>query len=401
MNRKHPKQKKRQWGEATAGIRSAQARTNVREHSPAIFATSSFVYDSADQAAAVFAETEPGYIYSRFNNPTVEAFEQRLALMEGADACVATASGMAAELSLLMTLLKSGDHVLASRTLFGSTISLFNNYFVKFGVEFSYVDPCDLDAWRAGVRKNTRLLFAETPTNPLCEIVDIAGLAAIARKAGALLCIDNCFLTPALQQPIKLGADLVIHSATKYLDGQGRCVGGAVVGDSKRVGKDVFGFMRTAGPCLSPFNAWVFLKGLETLALRMDAHSRNAIALAQWLEAQKSVARVYFPGLKSHPQYRLARKQSRGPGGIVAFELKGGKKAAFKLINATQMLSITANLGDTRTTITHPATTTHHRVGAEARARAGIGDALVRIAVGLENVEDVIADLEAGLSRRA
>jgi O-succinylhomoserine sulfhydrylase len=389
--------KKSQWGEATRGIRSAQARTNVREHSPPIFATSSFVYDSADQAAAVFAEQEPGYIYSRFSNPTVEAFEQRLAEMEGADACVATASGMAAEMALLLTLLKSGDHVLASRTLFGSTISLFNNYFVKFGVTFTYADPCDLGAWRAGMQSNTRLLFAETPTNPLCEIVDIAGLSQIARRAGALLCIDNCFLTPALQRPLELGADLVIHSATKYLDGQGRCVGGAVLGDAKRVGKDVFGFMRTAGPCMSPFNAWVFLKGLETLALRMKAHSANALTLARWLEKQKGVARVYFAGLPSHPQYRLARKQAKGPGGIVSFELKGGRRAAFRLINATKMLSITANLGDTRTTITHPATTTHHRIGPEARARAGIGDGLVRIAVGLENIEDIIADLAPGL----
>jgi len=389
--------KKRTWGEATQGIRSAQQRTNVREHSPAIFATSSFVYDSADQAAAVFAETEPGYIYSRFTNPTVEAFEQRLAQMEGADACVATASGMAAEMALLLTLLKSGDHVLASRTLFGSSLSLFNNYFVKFGVEFTYVDPCDLGAWRAALRPNTRLLFAETPTNPLCEIVDIAALAKIAHAAGALLCIDNCFLTPALQRPLELGADFVIHSATKYLDGQGRCVGGAVLGDAKRVGQDVFGFMRTAGPCLSPFNAWVFLKGLETLALRMKAHSANALALARWLEKRKGVERVYFAGLPSHPQYRLARKQARGPGGIVAFDLKGGRKAAFKLINATRMVSITANLGDTRTTITHPATTTHHRIGPAARARAGIGDGLVRIAVGLEDVEDIIADLEPGL----
>jgi len=389
--------KKGQWGEATQGIRSAQSRTNLREHSPPIFATSSFVYDSADQAAAVFAEQEPGYIYSRFTNPTVEAFEQRLAQMEGADACVATASGMAAEMSLLLTLLKSGDHVLASRTLFGSTISLFNNYFAKFGVEFSYVDPTDLGAWRGGVRQNTKLLFAETPTNPLCEIVDIAALAKIAHGAGALLCIDNCFLTPALQKPIELGADLVIHSATKYLDGQGRCVGGAVVGDAKRVGKDVFSFMRTAGPCMSPFNAWVFLKGLETLSLRMKAHSASALTLARWLEKQKGVERVYFAGLPSHPQYRLARRQQRGHGGIVSFDLKGGRKAAFRLINATKMLSITANLGDTRTTITHPATTTHHRIGPEARARAGIGDGLVRIAVGLEDVEDIIADLEAGL----
>ena len=389
--------KKRNWGEATQGIRSAQARTNLREHSPAIFATSSFVYDSAEQAAAVFAEQEPGYIYSRFTNPTVEAFEQRLAQMEGADACVATASGMAAEMALLMTLLKSGDHVLASRTLFGSTISLFNNYFTKFGVEFSYVDPCDLGAWRAGLRPNTKLLFAETPTNPLCEVVDVAALAKIAHQGGALLCIDNCFLTPALQQPLRLGADLVIHSATKYLDGQGRCVGGAVLGNSKLVGKDVFSFMRTAGPCMSPFNAWVFLKGLETLALRMAAHGRNALALARWLSKRKGVERVYFTGLPDHPQYRLARKQQRGHGGIVSFDVKGGKRAAYRLINATKMLSVTANLGDTRTTITHPATTTHHRIGPEARARAGIGDGLVRIAVGLEDVEDIIADLESGL----
>ena len=389
--------KKRQWGESTRGIRSAQSRTNYREHSPPIFATSSFVYDSADQAAAVFAEQEPGHIYSRFTNPTVEAFEQRLAEMEGGDACVATASGMAAELSLLMALLKSGDHVLASRTLFGSTISLFNNYFAKFGVEFTYVDPCDLGAWRNGLRRNTKLLFAETPTNPLCEIVDIAALAKIARGAGAALCVDNCFLTPALQKPIELGADFVIHSATKYLDGQGRCVGGAVVGDARRVGKDVFSFMRTAGPCLSPFNAWVFLKGLETLDLRMKAHSAGAQKLAQWLEGKEGVSRVYFSGLKSHPQHALARKQQRGHGGIVSFDLKGGRKAAFKLINATRMISITANLGDTRTTITHPATTTHHRIGPEARARAGIGDGLVRIAVGLEDVEDIIGDLEAGL----
>ena len=389
--------KKRQWGESTRGIRSAQARTNLREHSPAIFATSSFVYDSAEQAAAVFAEQESGYVYSRFTNPTVEAFEKRLAEMEGADACVATASGMAAEMALLLTLLKSGDHVLASRTLFGSTISLFNNYFAKFGVAFTYVDPCDLAAWRAGLRPNTRLLFAETPTNPLCEIVDVAALAQIAHKAGALLCIDNCFLTPALQRPLELGADLVIHSATKYLDGQGRCVGGAVLGDAKRVGKDVFSFMRTAGPCLSPFNAWVFLKGLETLDLRMKAHSSNAQALAEWLSGRKGVARVYYSGLKDHPQYRLARRQQRGHGGIVSFDLKGGRKAAYRLIDATRMLSITANLGDTRTTITHPATTTHHRIGPDARARAGIGDGLVRIAVGLENIEDIIADLEPGL----
>jgi len=391
------KRSKAGWGEATQGIRSAEARTDRRGHSPAIFATSSFTYTSAEQAAAVFADEEPGYIYSRFTNPTVEAFEQRLALMEGADSCVATASGMAAELALLLTLLKSGDHVIASRTLFGSTISLFNNYFAKFGVQFTYVDPCDLGAWRAAVRRNTKLLFAESPTNPLCEVVDIAALAEIAHQGRALLCIDNAFLTPALQRPLELGADFVIHSATKYLDGQGRCIGGAVVGDAQRVGKDVFSFMRTAGPCLSPFNAWVFLKGLETLALRMKAHSDSALALAKWLRRQKAVARVYFTGLPDHPQHKLARRQQKGHGGIVSFDLKGGRKAAFKLINATRMLSVTANLGDTRTTITHPATTTHLRIGPEARARAGIGDGLVRIAVGLEDVADIIADVERGL----
>jgi O-succinylhomoserine sulfhydrylase len=389
--------KKQKWGEATQGIRSAEARTEYGEHSPAIFATSSFTFTSAEQAAAVFADQEPGYIYSRFTNPTVEAFEKRLALMEGGDSCIATASGMAAEMSLLLTLLKTGDHVIASRTLFGSTISLFNNYFAKFGVSFSYVDPCDLDAWRGAVRRNTKLLFAETPTNPLCQVVDIAALADIAHKGRALLCIDNAFLTPALQKPIEHGADFVIHSATKYLDGQGRCVGGAVVGDAQRVGKDVFSFMRTAGPCLSPFNAWVFLKGLETLALRMKAHSDNALALARWLRKQKGVARVYCTGLPDHPQYKLARRQQRGHGGIVSFDLKGGRKAAFKLIDATRMLSVTANLGDTRTTITHPASTTHYRIGPEARARAGVGEGLVRIAVGLENVEDIIDDVRRGL----
>ncbi|HUS24367.1 MAG TPA: O-succinylhomoserine sulfhydrylase [Candidatus Binatia bacterium] len=392
--------KKRQgskWGDATRGIRSAEQRTGVREHSPAIFATSSFVYDSAAQAAAVFAEAEPGYVYSRFTNPTVEAFERRLADMEGAQACIATASGMAAEMTLLMALLKSGDHVVASRSLFGSTLSLFNNYFVKFGVAFTYVDPCDLAAWRGALRPQTRLLFAETPTNPLGEVVDIAALARIAHGAGALLCIDNCFLTPALQKPLALGADLVIHSATKYLDGQGRCVGGAVLGDAQRVGREIFSFMRTAGPCLSPFNAWVFLKGLETLELRMHAHSRSALTLARWLSRQRAVSRVHFPGLPDHPQHRLAKKQQRNWGGVVSFDLKGGKRAAFRLIDSARMLSITANLGDTRTTITHPATTTHHRIGPEARRRAGIGDGMVRIAVGLENVEDIVADLERGL----
>ena len=390
--------KKTIWGFATQGIRAADRRTEFQEHSAAIFATSSFCYGSAEEAAAVFAEQKPGYIYSRFTNPTVEAFEKRLAAMEGGDACVATASGMAAILSLCMALLKHGDHVVVSRSLFGSTISLFNNYIAKFGVQVSYVDPCDLKAWEAATTSKTKFLFVETPANPLCEIVDIRALAKIAHAKGALLIVDNCFLTPVLQKPLALGADLVMHSATKYLDGQGRCVGGAIVGDAQRVGKDIFSFMRTAGPCLSPFNAWVFLKGMETLELRMQAHERNARELARFLAARREVARVYYPGLKSHPQHALAKRQQQGFGGIVSFDLKGGKRAAFKLINATRMISITANLGDTRSTITHPATTTHHRIGAEARARAGIGDGLVRIAVGLENIEDIIADLESGLS---
>jgi O-succinylhomoserine sulfhydrylase len=389
--------KRTSWGAATQGIRAADRRTELREHSAAIFATSSFCYGSAEEAAAVFAEQQPGYIYSRFTNPTVEAFEKRLAAMEGGDACVATASGMAAILSLCMVLLKQGDHVVVSRSLFGSTISLFNNYIAKFGVDISYVDPCNLNAWREATTTRTRFLFVETPTNPLCEVVDIAALAKIAHGKNALLIVDNCFLTPVLQKPLALGADLVMHSATKYLDGQGRCIGGAVVGDAQRVGKDVFSFMRTAGPCLSPFNAWVFLKGMETLELRMKAHDLIARELAGFLARRPKVKRVYYPGLKTHPQHALAKRQQRGFGGIVSFDLKGGKRAAYGLINGTRMISITANLGDTRTTITHPATTTHHRIGPEARARAGIGDGLVRIAVGLENVEDIIADLEAGL----
>jgi O-succinylhomoserine sulfhydrylase len=387
------------WASDTLGVRGATLRTPWREHSPAIFATSSFVFDSAEQAAAVFDEKEAGYIYSRFTNPTVDAFEQRLALMEGGDACVATASGMSAILVLCMALLRQGDHVVASRTLFGSTISLFNNYMARFGIGFSYVDPCDLDAWRSAVTPATRMLFVETPTNPLCEIVDIAALADISRTAGARLVVDNCFLTPALQRPLALGADLVMHSATKYLDGQGRCVGGSIVGDAETVGGDLFRFMRTAGPSLSPFNAWSFLKGLETLGLRMRAHSAQAQAVAEWLVEQPSVAHVYYPGLADHPQHALAARQQSGFGGIVAFDLKGGQPAAFDTINRTRVMSITANLGDTRSTITHPASTTHLRIGAEARARAGIGDGLVRIAVGLEDIGDIIEDLRGALPR--
>jgi O-succinylhomoserine sulfhydrylase len=389
------------WGYGTLGVRAAEPRGADREHSAAVHLTSSFVYTSAAQAAAVFSGQEPGYVYSRFTNPTVEAFEKRLAAMEGADSCVATASGMAAILSLGMALLKSGDHIVASRTLFGSTINLFNNVFARFGVTTTYVDPADIPAWTAAIKPNTRLLFVETPNNPLTDIADIRALADVAHAAGALLVVDNCFLTPVLQQPLKLGADLIIHSATKYLDGQGRCMGGAVVGDAERVGKDVFGFMRTAGPCLSPFNAWVFLKGMETLALRIRAHCAAAQQLAEWLEGHPAVARVYYPGLPSHPQHQLAKRQQSGFGGIVAFEVKGGRAEAWKVIDAVKMISITANLGDTRSTITHPASTTHARITPEARQLAGINESLIRVAVGLEDVADIIADLQRGLGARA
>jgi len=385
------------WGLATLGVRAAEPRTEESEHSAAVHLTSSFVFKSAAQAAAVFSGAEPGNVYSRFTNPTVHAFEQRLAAMEGGDACVATASGMAAVLSMALALLKAGDHILASQTLFGSTINLFNNVLSRFGIETTYVDPSDLPAWRAARRPNTRLLFVETPNNPLTELADIRALADIAHEGGALLAVDNCFLTPVLQRPLALGADLVIHSATKYLDGQGRCIGGAVVGDAQRVGKDVFGFLRTAGPTMSPFNAWVFLKGLETLGLRMRAHCVAAQGLAEWLQAQPGVARVYYPGLASHPQHELAKRQQLGFGGIVSFEVSGGREAAWRVIDAVQMISITANLGDTRTTITHPATTTHGRISPEARQRAGISEGLIRVAVGLEDLSDIQKDLARGL----
>ncbi|MFC4253255.1 O-succinylhomoserine sulfhydrylase [Sinimarinibacterium flocculans] len=387
-----------EWGASTLGVRAAEPRTENREHAASVSMTSSYVFGSAAEAAAVFQGQAPGYIYSRFTNPTVEAFERRLAAMEGGESCVATASGMAAILSLCLALLRQGDHILSSSGVFGSTINLFNNVLTRFGVTTSYVDTtADVATWEAALRPNTKLLFVETPSNPLVELADIASLARLSRAHGAWLCVDNCFLTPVLQQPLRLGADFVIHSATKYIDGQGRAVGGAIVGDAERVGKDVFGFMRTAGPCMSPFNAWVFLKGLETLAVRMRAHCDNARAVAEWLEEQPSVARVFYPGLASHPQHVLAQRQQSGYGGVVSFELEGGRDAAWKLIDATRMLSITANLGDTRTTITHPATTTHGRISQEARDAAGVTEGLVRLAVGLEDARDIIADLARGL----
>ncbi len=386
-----------QRGFATRALRTGHVRTAEQEHSEPIFATSSYVYESAAQAAARFAGEEPGNIYSRFTNPTVRAFEQRLASLEQGERCVATASGMAAILTVCMSLLKAGDHVLASRSIFGPTILLFQNILGRFGVEFSFVSLTDPNAWKKAMRPRTRLLFVETPSNPLTEIADIGALAEIAHAGNALLIVDNVFCTPALQRPLKLGADIVVHSVTKYLDGQGRCIGGAIVGSEALVGGEVYGFLRTAGPSMSPFNAWVFLKGLETLHLRMRAHAASALALAQWLETQPKVKRVYYPGLKSHPQYQLAARQQSAAGGVVAFELAGGKDAAWRFIYAVEIISITANLGDAKSTITHPATTTHGRISPEARAAAGIGDGLIRVAVGLEDIEDLRQDLQRGL----
>ena len=386
------------YGFDTRAVRAGQVRGSEGEQSEPIYPTSSYVFGSAAEAAARFSGAAPGNIYSRFTNPTVRTFEQRLAALEGGERCVAFSSGMAAILGTCMGLLKAGDHIVSSRAIFGTTTVLFSTYMAKFGVETSFVSLTDPAAWEAAMRPNTRLLFLETPSNPLTEIADIAVLADIAHRQGALLAVDNCFCTPALQQPLKLGADIVIHSATKYIDGQGRCIGGAVVGDAERVGKDIFGVVRTAGPTMSPFNAWVFLKGLETLRLRMQAHCANAATLATWLEQQPAVSRVYYPGLASHPQHALAARQQSGFGGLLSFEVRGGQAAAWKVIDATRMISITANLGDTKTTITHPATTTHGRLTPEARAEAGISDGLIRVAVGLEDVADVIADLQAGLS---
>ena len=388
-------------GFASLAVRAGQRRTFEGEHAEPIFATSSFVFANAAEAAARFSGTVAGNIYSRFTNPTVRVFQERLAALEGGETCIATSSGMAAILATCMALLKSGDHIVSANSIFGSTISLFNNYLSKFGIATSYVPLSNLAAWEAAIRPETRLFYLETPSNPLMELADIRALADLAHAHGCLLVVDNCFCTPALQQPFPLGADLVIHSATKYLDGQGRCVGGAVVGDRQRVGVDIYGFLRTAGPTLSPFNAWVFLKGLETLSLRMRAHSESALHLARWLEAQPAVERVYYPGLPSHPQHELAKRQQSDFGGIVSFELHGGREAAWALIDATQMISITANLGDAKTTITHPATTTHGRLTPQERETAGIREGLVRISVGLETVADIQRDLERGFQRIA
>lgn len=382
----------------TLAVRTGHRRTNENEQSEPIFTTSSYTFSSAAEAAARFSGEVPGNIYSRFTNPTVRAFEERLAALEGGERCVATASGMSAILATCMALLKSGDHIVSSRAIFGTTTLLLTNYLAKFGVEVTFVALTDLEAWQSAVRPTTRLFFLETPSNPLTEIADIPALSRLARQHGCYLVVDNCFCTPALQRPLALGADIVIHSATKYIDGQGRCIGGAVIGDSEKVGKDVFGFLRTAGPAMSPFNAWVFLKGLETLQLRMRAHSANALVLAQWLERQPEVSKVHYPGLKTHPQHELAQQQQKDFGGILAFELQGGRDMAWALIDALKLISITANLGDTKTTVTHPATTTHGRLTPEARQQSGISDGLVRIAVGLEDVDDLRNDLQQAFS---
>lgn len=384
----------------TLAIRAGHERTHEQEHGEPIFPTSSFVYDSAAEAARKFSGEEPGNIYSRFTNPTVRTFEQRLAALEGGERCVATSSGMAAILSTALAFLQAGDEIVASRSLFGSTVSLFDKYLGKLGIVTHYVELGDLDAWEAAITPSTRLLFAETPSNPLSEVVDIAALAEIAHRHGAWLAIDNCFLTPALQRPLDLGADLVIHSATKYLDGQGRAIGGAVVGSSEML-QELVGVVRTCGPCMSPFNAWIFLKGLETLSLRMKAHDENAQALARWLETQPEIARVHYSGLEGHPQHALAKRQQRGFGAVLGVEVKGGRDGAWTLIDNSRLMSITGNLGDVKTTVTHPATTTHARLSDAQKAAAGISEGLIRIAVGLEALDDLKRDIRRGLDRLA
>lgn len=381
----------------TQAIRAGHDRTHEDEHSMPIFATSSYVFKNAEEASLRFTGQQPGNIYSRFTNPTVDTFQKRLALMEKGERCLAFSSGMAAIVAVGMGLLKAGDHVVSSRSVFGNTILMFQNYFGKFGVETDFVNLTDLAEWEAAIKPNTQFLFLETPSNPMIEIADIQALADIAHKHGCLLIVDNVFCTPVLQKPLELGADIIVHSATKYIDGQGRCVGGAVIASDEIIEKQIYPYLRTGGATMSPFNAWVFLSGLETLAVRMKAHCENAFELAQWLEKQDSVAKVHYPGLTSHAQHELAKQQQSGFGGVVSFELTGGKEHAWKLIDATKMLSITANLGDVKSTITHPATTTHGRLSPEVRAEAGITDSLVRISVGLENVEDIKADILLGL----
>ena len=380
----------------TLAIRGGYQRTHEDEHSEALFLTSSYVFENAEMAAKHFSNEIQGNVYSRYTNPTVRTFEQRLAAMEGAEQAVATSSGMAATLSVVMALLESGDHIICSQDVFGSTRVMLNSYIVKFGVEVSYVSLTDLDAWQQALQPNTKMLFCETPSNPMSEVADLEALSAISKQAGALFVVDNCFCTPVLQKPLQWGADIVVHSATKYLDGQGRCLGGAVVGSSELMEKLV-GFLRAAGPTMSPFNAWVFLKGLETLRIRMQAHSANAAVLAQWLNAHPKVTKVFYAGLEDHPGHQLAKKQQSDFGGVLSFRIQGGREQAWRVIDSTRVISLTANLGDTKTTIVHPATTTHGRLSDEDRQQAGISDNLIRIAVGLEDIIDIKNDLKRGL----
>ena len=387
----------------TRAVRAGTERSAFNEHSEALFLTSSFVFESAAQAAARFSGAEPGYVYSRFSNPTVSMFERRLASLEGAEDCLATASGMAAIMATCLATLRSGDHVICAANVFGATVQLFSTVLARFGVDVSYVRATDPESWRAAATPRTRMMYCETPSNPLMEVVDLAAFAALGRQIGALTLVDNCFCTPVLQRPLEFGVDAVIHSATKYLDGQGRVIGGAVLGSRALIRDQLLPVLRTTGPSLSAFNAWVLLKGLETLGIRMRAQSAAAQRLAEWLEQQAGVARVHFPGLASHPQAALAARQQSLPGAVLAFELGGEtpeeqRARAWRLIDGTRVMSITGNLGDTRTTITHPATTTHGRLTPEARARAGITEGLVRIAVGLESVDDLKADLASALA---
>ena len=388
-------------GAQTRAVRAGTMRSQFNEHSEALFLTSSFVFDNAQQAARRFAGQEDGYVYSRFSNPTVRMFEQRLAALEGGQDCLATASGMSAILTLCLAHLKAGDHVLCGANVFGATVQLFSNLLARFGIETSYVQGSDPSAWRSAARARTRLMFCETPSNPLMEVTDLEAFASIGRELGALTVVDNCFCTPALQRPLQYGVDVVMHTATKYLDGQGRVLGGALVGRGDLIREALLPTLRTTGPSLSPFNAWVLLKGLETLALRIRAQSASALHLARWLQPHPAVARVFYTGLEAHPQHALARRQQSGFGAVVAFELKAAdaeaRERAWRLIDGVRLMSITANLGDTRSTITHPATTTHGRLTREMRQRAGISESLVRIAVGLEDVEDLQRDLQRGL----
>jgi O-succinylhomoserine sulfhydrylase len=381
----------------TLAVRAGQHRTPEGEHSDPLFFTSSYVFRTAADAAATFAGDKPGNVYSRYTNPTVHSFEERIAALEGGEQAVGTSTGMSAILATVMALCSAGDHVLVSKSVFGSTISLFEKYFKRFGVEVDYVPLAELSGWDAAIKSNTKMLFVESPSNPLAELVDIAALAEIAHAKGALLVVDNCFCTPALQRPLLMGADVVTHSATKFIDGQGRAMGGVVVGRAELM-KEVVGFLRTAGPSLSPFNAWLFLKGLETLNIRMRAHCQSALELAQWLEQQNGIEKVHYAGLESHPQHELAKRQQKAFGAVVSFEVKGGKDGAWRFIDATRLISITANLGDTKTTITHPSTTSHGRLSPQEREAAGIRDSLIRVAVGLEDVADLKADLARGLA---